>query len=66
MREEEYLHSLHFSVLDREEEDGLCANHSMPIVLPISEEDKRRVEDCSAFAITLVSRKNVFFSLVEL
>ncbi len=58
MREEEYLHSLHFSVLDREEEgEGLCANHSMPIVLPISEEDKRRVEDCSAFAITLAPQK---------
>lgn len=51
MREEEYLHSLHFSCLPDSVGSKGCSNHSLPIVLPLSQEDKGRVEDCSAFAL---------------
>ena len=57
MREEEYLQCLHFSTLPKgeralgDDKDDDCPAHSMPIVLPLSEEDKQRLEDCSAIAI---------------
>ncbi len=70
MREEEYLQCLHFSQLPTNA-NGLngggakseaffsgCPNHSMPIVLPLSEEDKKRVEDCSAITLRSGDRRS--------
>ena len=48
MREEELLRSLHFSCLSTGEES---VNHSVPIVLAVSREDKERLEDASAFSL---------------
>ncbi|GIY62678.1 hypothetical protein CDAR_9111 [Caerostris darwini] len=47
MREREYLQCLHFGCLL----DGGVTNQSVPIVLPISTEDKERLNDVSAFAL---------------
>lgn len=47
MREREYLQCQHFGCLL----EGGVVNQSIPIVLPISNEDKERLEDCSAFAL---------------
>ncbi|KAF8764938.1 Bifunctional 3'-phosphoadenosine like protein [Argiope bruennichi] len=47
MREREYLQCLHFGCLL----DGGVTNQSIPIVLPISTEDKERLFDVSAFAL---------------
>ncbi|CAL1261120.1 unnamed protein product [Larinioides sclopetarius] len=47
MREREYLQCLHFGCLL----DGGVTNQSIPIVLPISTEDKERLYDVSAFAL---------------
>ncbi|XP_054724790.1 bifunctional 3'-phosphoadenosine 5'-phosphosulfate synthase-like isoform X3 [Uloborus diversus] len=47
MREREYLQCLHFGCLL----DGGVINQSIPIVLPVSTEDKERLDDVSAFAL---------------
>lgn len=47
MREREYLQCLHFGCLI----DGGVINQSVPIVLPISTEDKERLDDVYAFAL---------------
>lgn len=47
MREREYLQCLHFNCLF----DGGICNQSVPIVLPVSSEDKERLEGCSAMAL---------------
>ncbi|XP_035226882.1 bifunctional 3'-phosphoadenosine 5'-phosphosulfate synthase-like isoform X2 [Stegodyphus dumicola] len=47
MREREYLQCLHFGCLL----DGGVINQSIPIVLPVSTEDKDRLYDVSAFAL---------------
>ncbi|XP_070608346.1 bifunctional 3'-phosphoadenosine 5'-phosphosulfate synthase 2 isoform X2 [Erythrolamprus reginae] len=47
MREKEYLQVIHFGTLL---DDGVI-NLSIPIVLPISTEDKERLEGCSAFTL---------------
>ncbi|KAG8177013.1 hypothetical protein JTE90_006955 [Oedothorax gibbosus] len=48
MREREYLQCMHFRCLL---ENGGVVNQSIPIVLPISTQDKDRLEDVSAFAL---------------
>lgn len=50
MKEQEYLQVLHFNCLIAE--DGTRVNHSVPIVLSLTEEDKKRLEDVSAFTLT--------------
>ncbi|EHH64850.1 hypothetical protein EGM_18173 [Macaca fascicularis] len=47
MREKEYLQVMHFDTLL---DDGVI-NMSIPIVLPISAEDKTRLEGCSKFVL---------------
>uniref|UniRef100_A0A8C5PEG1 3'-phosphoadenosine 5'-phosphosulfate synthase 2 n=1 Tax=Leptobrachium leishanense TaxID=445787 RepID=A0A8C5PEG1_9ANUR len=47
MREREYLQVLHFDTLL----DGGIINLSIPIVLPVSTEDKERLSDSKAFAL---------------
>lgn len=47
MREKEYLQCLHFNCLL----DETVSNHSLPIVLPLSEKDKDRLEGTSAVAL---------------
>ncbi|XP_075255632.1 bifunctional 3'-phosphoadenosine 5'-phosphosulfate synthase-like isoform X2 [Convolutriloba macropyga] len=47
MREREYLQSLHFGCLV----DGGVINQSVPIVLPVSTEDKERLLDASSIAL---------------
>ncbi|KAM3835622.1 bifunctional 3'-phosphoadenosine 5'-phosphosulfate synthase 2 isoform 1-T1 [Vipera latastei] len=63
MREKEYLQVIHFGTLL----DGMCKidifkldgviNLSIPIVLPISTEDKKRLEGCSAFTLEYNGRR---------
>ncbi|NWY05829.1 PAPS2 synthase, partial [Nothoprocta ornata] len=53
MREAEYLQVIHFGTLLN---DGII-NLSIPIVLPISTEDKQRLEGCSKFALAYKGRK---------
>lgn len=48
MREDEFLQTLHFNCLFV---DGICINQSVPIVLPVSTDDKNRLEDSSAIAL---------------
>ncbi|XP_066205209.1 LOW QUALITY PROTEIN: bifunctional 3'-phosphoadenosine 5'-phosphosulfate synthase 2 [Saccopteryx leptura] len=48
MREKEYLQAIHFGTLL---DDGVI-NLSIPIVLPISTDDKTRLEECSKFVLT--------------
>lgn len=50
MREKEYLQALHFNCLMTDE--GTVVNHSIPIVLPLTETDKNRLKDVSAFTLT--------------
>ncbi|XP_013406193.1 bifunctional 3'-phosphoadenosine 5'-phosphosulfate synthase isoform X2 [Lingula anatina] len=47
MREREYLQCMHFKCLL----DGGTINQSIPIVLPITTEDKERLNDCAAFTL---------------
>ncbi|XP_063076836.1 bifunctional 3'-phosphoadenosine 5'-phosphosulfate synthase 2b [Engraulis encrasicolus] len=53
MREHEYLQALHFSTLF----DGGTINLSVPIVLPVSTEDKERLDGCAAFALEFRGRR---------
>ncbi|NXD15291.1 PAPS2 synthase, partial [Nothocercus nigrocapillus] len=53
MREAEYLQVIHFGTLLN---DGII-NLSVPIVLPVSTEDKERLEGCSEFALSYKGRK---------
>ncbi|KAL7990440.1 hypothetical protein Chor_013870 [Crotalus horridus] len=53
MREKEYLQVIHFGTLLN---DGVI-NLSIPIVLPISTEDKKRLEGCSAFTLEFNGRR---------
>ncbi|KAF6317649.1 3'-phosphoadenosine 5'-phosphosulfate synthase 2 [Rhinolophus ferrumequinum] len=48
MREKEYLQVIHFGTLL---DDGVI-NMSIPIVLPVSTDDKLRLEGCSKFVLT--------------
>ncbi|XP_058439214.1 bifunctional 3'-phosphoadenosine 5'-phosphosulfate synthase 2 isoform X2 [Marmota monax] len=48
MREKEYLQTIHFDTLL---DDGVI-NMSIPIVLPVSTDDKTRLEGCSKFVLT--------------
>uniref|UniRef100_A0A8C1SG69 3'-phosphoadenosine 5'-phosphosulfate synthase 2b n=1 Tax=Cyprinus carpio TaxID=7962 RepID=A0A8C1SG69_CYPCA len=47
MREREFLQVLHFGTLL----DGGVINMSVPIVLPVSKDDKKRLDGCAAFAL---------------
>ncbi|KAM4636245.1 bifunctional 3'-phosphoadenosine 5'-phosphosulfate synthase 2 isoform 2-T2 [Discoglossus pictus] len=53
MREREYLQVIHFDTLL----DGGVINLSIPIVLPVSTEDKERLSDSSAFALSYKGKK---------
>ncbi|KAH0623576.1 hypothetical protein JD844_006482 [Phrynosoma platyrhinos] len=53
MREKEFLQVIHFGTLL---DDGVI-NLSIPIVLPISSEDKKRLEGCSAFTLEFNGRR---------
>ncbi|XP_023365266.1 bifunctional 3'-phosphoadenosine 5'-phosphosulfate synthase 2 isoform X2 [Otolemur garnettii] len=53
MREKEYLQAIHFDTLL---DDGVI-NMSVPIVLPVSEDDKARLEGCSEFVLTYGGRR---------
>ncbi|XP_030909255.1 bifunctional 3'-phosphoadenosine 5'-phosphosulfate synthase 2 [Melopsittacus undulatus] len=53
MREAEYLQVIHFGTLLN---DGVV-NLSIPIVLPISVEDKERLEGCEALALSYQGRR---------
>ncbi|XP_076195620.1 bifunctional 3'-phosphoadenosine 5'-phosphosulfate synthase 2 isoform X1 [Aptenodytes patagonicus] len=53
MREAEYLQVIHFGTLLN---DGVV-NLSIPIVLPISTEDKERLEGCEALALSYAGRR---------
>ena len=48
MREREYLQCQHFGCLL----DGGVTNQSIPIVLPVSSDDKARLEESEAFALS--------------
>jgi 3'-phosphoadenosine 5'-phosphosulfate synthase len=50
MREKDYLQTLHFNCIVTE--DGTVINHSVPIVLSLSADDKKRLEDVSALTLT--------------
>lgn len=50
MREKEYLQTLHFNCIIGD--DGVVKNHSVPIVLSLSEKDKNRLVDVSAMTLT--------------
>ncbi|XP_072851376.1 bifunctional 3'-phosphoadenosine 5'-phosphosulfate synthase 2 isoform X3 [Pogona vitticeps] len=63
MREKEYLQVIHFGTLldgrgrfDISGLDGVI-NLSIPIVLPISSEDKKRLEGCNAFTLEYNGRR---------
>lgn len=51
MRENEYLQSLHFNCI-LSDDGAFRFNQSVPIVLSLSETDKKRLEDVSAFTLT--------------
>ncbi|CAI9588005.1 unnamed protein product, partial [Staurois parvus] len=53
MREREYLQVMHFNTLL----DGGIINLSIPIVLPVSTEDKERLSELKAFALSYEGRK---------
>ncbi|XP_017338528.1 bifunctional 3'-phosphoadenosine 5'-phosphosulfate synthase 2b isoform X1 [Ictalurus punctatus] len=53
MREREFLQVLHFGSLL----DGGTINLSIPIVLPVSKEDKDRLDGCAAFALEYKGRR---------
>ncbi|XP_031566901.1 bifunctional 3'-phosphoadenosine 5'-phosphosulfate synthase-like [Actinia tenebrosa] len=48
MREEDFLQCQHFDALLK----ASVSNQSIPIVLPLSTEDKQRLEGCSAYTLT--------------
>lgn len=52
MREREYLQSQHFGCLL----DSGVSNQSIPIVLPVSAEDKEQLDGCSAFTLRYEGR----------
>lgn len=54
MREKEYLQTLHFNCIIGD--DGAVKNHSVPIVLSLSESDKNRLADVSALTLTYESK----------
>ncbi|XP_028585511.2 bifunctional 3'-phosphoadenosine 5'-phosphosulfate synthase 2 isoform X1 [Podarcis muralis] len=63
MREKEYLQVIHFGTLldgrgrvDISELDGVI-NLTIPIVLPITAEDKKRLEGCNAFTLEYNGRR---------
>lgn len=51
MRENEYLQTLHFNCII-DDDIALRINQSVPIVLSLTESDKKRLEDVSAFTLT--------------
>ncbi|XP_034480436.1 bifunctional 3'-phosphoadenosine 5'-phosphosulfate synthase isoform X2 [Drosophila innubila] len=51
MREDEYLQTLHFNTLQSGLDVSYRENHSVPIVLSASAEDKQRLEDASALTL---------------
>uniref|UniRef100_A0A671QSF4 Bifunctional 3'-phosphoadenosine 5'-phosphosulfate synthase 2-like n=1 Tax=Sinocyclocheilus anshuiensis TaxID=1608454 RepID=A0A671QSF4_9TELE len=53
MREREFLQVLHFGTLL----DGGVINMSVPIVLPVSKDDKERLDGCTAFALEFKGKK---------
>uniref|UniRef100_A0A673KMM5 Bifunctional 3'-phosphoadenosine 5'-phosphosulfate synthase 2-like n=1 Tax=Sinocyclocheilus rhinocerous TaxID=307959 RepID=A0A673KMM5_9TELE len=53
MRERELLQVLHFGTLL----DGGVINMSVPIVLPVSKDDKERLDGCTAFALEFKGKK---------
>ncbi|XP_074855621.1 bifunctional 3'-phosphoadenosine 5'-phosphosulfate synthase 2 isoform X2 [Carettochelys insculpta] len=53
MRETEYLQVIHFDTL----RDDSIINLSIPIVLPVSTEDKKRLDSCTAFALEYRGQK---------
>ena len=53
MREREYLQCQHFGCLL----DGGTTNQSIPIVLPVSSDDKARLEESEAFALSYEGRR---------
>ncbi|XP_056386012.1 bifunctional 3'-phosphoadenosine 5'-phosphosulfate synthase 2 isoform X2 [Hyla sarda] len=53
MREREYLQVLHFDTLL----DGGVINLSIPIVLPVSSEDKEKLSDTTAFALVYEGKR---------
>ncbi|XP_032087822.1 bifunctional 3'-phosphoadenosine 5'-phosphosulfate synthase 2 isoform X1 [Thamnophis elegans] len=63
MREKEYLQVIHFgTLLDGVGKIGIfkldgVINLSIPIVLPVSAEDKKRLEGCSAFTLEYNGRR---------
>ncbi|XP_011407510.2 PREDICTED: bifunctional 3'-phosphoadenosine 5'-phosphosulfate synthase 2 [Amphimedon queenslandica] len=63
MREKEYLQCLHFATLL----DGGVFSQSVPIVLPVTEEDKKRLEGSNGFSlvyeglIVAVMKNNEFY-----
>lgn len=61
MREKEYLQVLHFDILL----EGGLINLSIPIVLPLSTEDKKRLEGSAAFALVHNGRKVAILSNPE-
>ncbi|KAJ1141789.1 hypothetical protein NDU88_008117 [Pleurodeles waltl] len=61
MREKEYLQVLHFDILL----EGGLINQSIPIVLPVTTEDKDRLEGSAAFALVHNGRKVAILSNPE-
>ncbi|XP_078499020.1 bifunctional 3'-phosphoadenosine 5'-phosphosulfate synthase 2 isoform X2 [Lissotriton helveticus] len=61
MREKEYLQVLHFDILL----EGGLINLSIPIVLPLTTEDKKRLEGSAAFALVHNGRKVAILSNPE-
>ncbi|XP_026132656.1 bifunctional 3'-phosphoadenosine 5'-phosphosulfate synthase 2b [Carassius auratus] len=53
MREREFLQVLHFGTLL----DGGVINMSVPIVLPVSKDDKEKLNGCTAFALEFKGQK---------
>ncbi|XP_043109392.1 bifunctional 3'-phosphoadenosine 5'-phosphosulfate synthase 2b [Puntigrus tetrazona] len=53
MREREFLQVLHFGTLL----DGGVINMSVPIVLPVSKDDKEKMDGCAAFALEFKGQK---------
>ncbi|XP_029465667.1 bifunctional 3'-phosphoadenosine 5'-phosphosulfate synthase 2 isoform X2 [Rhinatrema bivittatum] len=62
MREREYLQVIHFNTLL----DGGIINQSIPIVLPISADDKERLEDCTALALVYKGKRVAILSSPEI
>uniref|UniRef100_A0A7S1ES91 sulfate adenylyltransferase n=1 Tax=Timspurckia oligopyrenoides TaxID=708627 RepID=A0A7S1ES91_9RHOD len=57
MREDEYVQTLHFNAI--RQADGSFSNQSVPIVLDVSDEKKKELEGCSAFALRDESGKAI-------